>query len=90
MRTRGTSHPDNEGGRPKDGRVKGGKSKSERRPRCGRKLKGERPEGDLRVRPKGERLEEGQRVAFLMPREAAQVFQLQDHPGVLSWSQEKG
>lgn len=33
---------------------------------------------------------EGHRVAFLMPREAAQVFQLQDHPGVLSWSQGKG
>lgn len=42
------------------------------------------------MRPEGGRLKEGHRVAFLMPREAAQVFQLQDHPGVLSWSQGKG
>lgn len=55
LKTRGTSTPppqDNEGGRTKDGTVKGRKSKSER-PRCGRRLKGERAEGALRVRPEG-------------------------------------
>lgn len=38
------------------------------------KIKGERPEGNLKVRPEGGRLEEGHRVSFLTPREAAQVF----------------
>lgn len=72
------------------GQFKGRKFKTERRPRCGRRLKGERTEGDLRVRPEGGRLKEGHRVAFLMPREEAWGFQLQDHPGVLSGSQGKG